>query len=188
MLPARTPQPLLKTTTSSTNSCSFPIICFLATWGLFHLFYTKDSGWRSSWFTYDIGSVEKRPWWKRPWCWEGLKAKGDESGREEGADGITIIYHNLLWWHHWLNGHEFEEIPGDGEGQGSLASCSSWVTNSWLQPSGWTTTTVATERARSILNGSPCSSAATGKLKAQKEGLTSTVCLSFLLKAKEMEA
>ena len=23
-------------------------------------------------------------------------------------------------WHHWLNGHEFEQIPGDGEGQGSL--------------------------------------------------------------------
>ena len=23
-------------------------------------------------------------------------------------------------WHHWLNGHEFEQTPGDGEGQGSL--------------------------------------------------------------------
>ena len=23
-------------------------------------------------------------------------------------------------WHHWLNGHEFEQAPGDGEGQGSL--------------------------------------------------------------------
>ena len=28
--------------------------------------------------------------------------------------------------HHWLNGHEFEQIPGDGEGQGSLACCSPW--------------------------------------------------------------
>ena len=26
-----------------------------------------------------------------------------------------------------LNKHEFEQTPGDGEGQGSLASCSSWV-------------------------------------------------------------
>ena len=29
-------------------------------------------------------------------------------------------------WHHWLNGHEFEQAPGDGEGQGSLACCSAW--------------------------------------------------------------
>ena len=28
--------------------------------------------------------------------------------------------------HHRLNGHEFEQIPGDGEGQGGLACCSPW--------------------------------------------------------------
>ena len=28
--------------------------------------------------------------------------------------------------HHLLNGHEFEKTLGDGEGQGSLASCSPW--------------------------------------------------------------
>ena len=28
--------------------------------------------------------------------------------------------------HHKLNGHEFEQAPGDGEGQGSLAYCSLW--------------------------------------------------------------
>ena len=27
-------------------------------------------------------------------------------------------------WRHQLNGHEFEQVPGDGEGQGSLACCS----------------------------------------------------------------
>ena len=27
-------------------------------------------------------------------------------------------------WHHLLNGHEFEQPPGDSEGQGSLACCS----------------------------------------------------------------
>ena len=30
----------------------------------------------------------------------------------------------IVGWHHELNGHEFEEIPGVGEGQGSLACCS----------------------------------------------------------------
>ena len=29
-------------------------------------------------------------------------------------------------WHHGLNGHEFEQAPGDGEGQGSLVCCSPW--------------------------------------------------------------
>ena len=29
-------------------------------------------------------------------------------------------------WHHQINGHEFEQAPGDGEGQGRLACCSPW--------------------------------------------------------------
>ena len=32
----------------------------------------------------------------------------------------------IVGWHHRLNGHEFEQTPGDGEGQGSLAWYSSW--------------------------------------------------------------
>ena len=32
----------------------------------------------------------------------------------------------MVGWHHRLNGHEFEQAPGGGEGQGSLASCSPW--------------------------------------------------------------
>ena len=32
----------------------------------------------------------------------------------------------VVVWHHRLNGHEFEQAPGDGEGQGSLACCSLW--------------------------------------------------------------
>ena len=28
--------------------------------------------------------------------------------------------------HHWLNGHEFEQAPGVGDGQGSLVWCSPW--------------------------------------------------------------
>ena len=30
----------------------------------------------------------------------------------------------MVGWHHRLNGHEFEQTPGDGERQGSLACCS----------------------------------------------------------------
>ena len=32
----------------------------------------------------------------------------------------------MVGWHHQLNGREFEQTPGDGEGQGSLACCSPW--------------------------------------------------------------
>ena len=32
----------------------------------------------------------------------------------------------MVGWHHQLNGHEFEKILEDGEGQGSLSCCSPW--------------------------------------------------------------
>ena len=32
----------------------------------------------------------------------------------------------MVGWHQWLNGHEFEQAPGVGDGQGSLACCSPW--------------------------------------------------------------
>ena len=43
----------------------------------------------------------------------------------------------LVRWHHWLNGHAFEQTPRDGEGHGSLACCSPWghkelETTEWL--------------------------------------------------------
>ena len=32
----------------------------------------------------------------------------------------------VVGWHHRLNGHEFEQAPGVGDGQGNLVSCSPW--------------------------------------------------------------
>ena len=32
----------------------------------------------------------------------------------------------MVGWHHWLNGHEFAQTPGESEGQGSLAGYCSW--------------------------------------------------------------
>ena len=32
----------------------------------------------------------------------------------------------MIGWHHRLNGHEFEQAPGVGDGQGSLVCCSPW--------------------------------------------------------------
>ena len=32
----------------------------------------------------------------------------------------------MVGWHHKINGHEFKQTPGDGEGQGRLVCCSPW--------------------------------------------------------------
>ena len=32
----------------------------------------------------------------------------------------------MIGWHEQINGREFVQAPGDGEGQGSLACCSPW--------------------------------------------------------------
>jgi len=44
----------------------------------------------------------------------------------------------MVRWHHWLDGHEFEQAPEVGDGQGSLACCSTWTTKSRTQLSDWT--------------------------------------------------
>ena len=53
--------------------------------------------------------------WKDPnagkdWRWEEKGTTDDE----------------MVGWHHSLNGHEFEEAPGVGDGQGGLGCCSPW--------------------------------------------------------------
>ena len=32
----------------------------------------------------------------------------------------------MVGWHHLLSGHELEQAPGVGQGQGSLECCSPW--------------------------------------------------------------
>ena len=33
---------------------------------------------------------------------------------------------DMVGWHHWFDGHEFEQAPGVGDGQGSLSCCTPW--------------------------------------------------------------
>ena len=53
--------------------------------------------------------------WKRPWCWERLKAWGE--GENRRWDGLMASSTQRAW---------FEQTPGDSEGHGSLACCSPW--------------------------------------------------------------
>ena len=47
-------------------------------------------------------------------------------GKIEGKRRRGMTKAEVVRWHHWLNGHEFKQIVGDGNGWGSLACCSSW--------------------------------------------------------------
>ena len=47
-------------------------------------------------------------------------------GKIERQEVKGSIEDEMVGWHHWLNGHEFEEAPGIGHGQGILVCCSPW--------------------------------------------------------------
>ena len=43
-----------------------------------------------------------------------------------GQEEKGMTEDDLAGWHHWLNGHESEWMPGVGDGQGGLVCCDSW--------------------------------------------------------------
>ena len=49
-----------------------------------------------------------------------------DAGKDWRQEEKGMTEDEMVGWHHWLNGHEFEQALEDGEGQGSLACCSSW--------------------------------------------------------------
>ena len=53
----------------------------------------------------------------------GKEPDAVKDGRQE-EKGTTED--EMIGWHHWLNGYEFEQALGAGDGQGSLAYCSPW--------------------------------------------------------------
>ena len=69
--------------------------------------------------------------WK-DWCWRWnssiwppevknwLIGKNPDAGKDWRQEKKGMTKDEMVGWHCWLNGHEFEQAPGDGEGQGSL--------------------------------------------------------------------
>ena len=53
-----------------------------------------------------------------------LISKDPDAGKDQGQEEQGGTEDEMVGWHHRLNGHGFEQAPGDGEGQGSLACCS----------------------------------------------------------------
>jgi len=60
-------------------------------------------------------------------CFSQLTQRADSleetlmRGKIESRRKRGMIEDEVVGWHHKLNGHEFEQTPGDSEGQGSLA-------------------------------------------------------------------
>ena len=55
-----------------------------------------------------------------------LTGRDPDAGKDwrQEEKGTTEI--KMAGWHHWLDGHEFEQALGVGDGQGGLACCSPW--------------------------------------------------------------
>ena len=51
--------------------------------------------------------------------------KDPDTGKDWGQEEKGTTEGEMVGWHHWLDGHEFEQVPGVGDGQGSLVCCSS---------------------------------------------------------------
>ena len=49
-----------------------------------------------------------------------LIEKDPDAGKDWRQEEKGTTEDEMVAWHHWLNGHEFEQAPGIGEGQGSL--------------------------------------------------------------------
>ena len=75
--------------------------------------------------------------WKN-WCWswnsktlatwcEELTPWKRHAGKDWRLEEKGTTEGKMVLWHHWLDGHEFEQAPGVGDGQGSLACCSPCV-------------------------------------------------------------
>ena len=63
--------------------------------------------------------------------------KNSDAGKDWRQEEKGMTEDEMVGWHHRLDGHEFEQAPGVGDGQGGLACCNSWG-RSRTRLSDWT--------------------------------------------------
>ena len=80
-----------------------------------------------------------------------LIGKGPDTGNDWRQEEKGTKEDEMVGWHHWLNGHEFEQVSGDGEGQGSLACCSPWGCKELDMTEQLTTTIISFTKCGSLL-------------------------------------
>ena len=55
-----------------------------------------------------------------------LIRKDSYAGKDWTQKEKGVTEDDMVGWHHWLNGHEFQQAPGFGDGQVNLVCCSLW--------------------------------------------------------------
>ena len=55
-----------------------------------------------------------------------LIGKGPDAGKDWRWKEKGTTEDEMVGWHHWFDGHKFEQAPGVGDGQGGLVCCSPW--------------------------------------------------------------
>ena len=67
-----------------------------------------------------------------------LTGKDPDAGQDWRQEEKEMTEDEMVGWHYWLDGHEFEEALGVGDRQGSLACCSPWNHKESDMTSNWT--------------------------------------------------
>ena len=80
-----------------------------------------------------------------------LTGKDFDAGKDWRQEEKGMTEDEMAGWHHWLDGQEFEQDPGVGDGQGRLAYCSPWDRKeTWLRD--WTELSWASQVALEVKN------------------------------------
>ena len=69
-----------------------------------------------------------------------LIGKDLDAGKDWRQEEKGTTEDEMVWWHHRLDGHEFEQAPGVGDRRGRLACCSPWgrrVRHNWATELNW---------------------------------------------------
>ena len=61
-----------------------------------------------------------------PYAKNWFIGKDPDAGKDWRQEETGMTEDKMVGWPHWLDGHEFEQAPRVGDGQGSLAWCSPW--------------------------------------------------------------
>ena len=67
-----------------------------------------------------------------------LIGKDPDAGKDWRREEKRTIEDEMVGWHQWLCGHEFEQSPGVGDGQGSLTCCRAWGCSDMTEQLNWT--------------------------------------------------